>query len=78
MSRTVFFKKLKSLTGLAPVQFIREVKIRYAAQLIISHDYTIKEISYIVGIADPKYFTRWFKSIIGVTPSQYREQNKVS
>lgn len=78
MSRTVFFKKMKSLTGLAPIEFIREVKIKYAAQMIVSKNYTIKEISFMIGIADTKYFTKWFKTIMGMTPSEYREKNKPS
>lgn len=78
MSRTVFFKKMKSLTGLAPIEFIREVKIKYAAQMIVSKDYTIKEISFMIGISDTKYFTKWFKAIMGMTPSEYREKNKPS
>lgn len=78
VSRTVFFKKMKSLTGLAPIEFIREVKVKHAAQVIADTDYTIKEIAFMIGISDTKYFTRWFKKIIGMTPSEYRRKNKPS
>lgn len=73
MSRTVFFKKLKSLTGLAPIEFIRDVKIRYAAEMMRNKQYTIKEIAFMVGFGDTKYFTQCFKQIFGVTPSEYRK-----
>lgn len=78
MSRTVFFKKLKSLTGLAPVEFIRDIKIKYAARLIESQQYTIKEVSFMIGISDTKYFTQCFKKIFNMTPSEYKNTKKVS
>ena len=76
MSRTVFFKKLKSLTGQAPIEFIRDVKIRYAAKLIETQEYTIKEVAFMIGISDTKYFTRCFKSIFEMTPSEYKSLKK--
>ena len=78
MSRTVFFKKLKSLTGLAPIEFIRDIKIKYAAKLVATEPYTIKEISFMIGISDTKYFAQCFKAVYGMTPSEYRRkmQNK--
>lgn len=78
MSRTVFFKKLKSLTGLAPVEFIRDIKIKYAARLIESQQYTIKEVSFMIGISDTKYFTQCFKKIFNMTPSEYKNIKKGS
>ncbi|NDV77975.1 two-component regulator propeller domain-containing protein [Dysgonomonas sp. 511] len=76
MSRTVFFKKLKSLTGLAPIEFIRDIKMKYAATLIASQQYTIKEVSFMIGISDTKYFTQCFKNVYGMTPSEYKNQTK--
>lgn len=72
MSRTVFFKKVKSLTGLSPVEFIRDIKIKYAAKMLESENYSIKEISFMVGISDTKYFTQCFKKLFNMTPSVYR------
>lgn len=76
MSRTVFFKKLKSLTGLAPIEFVRDIKIKHAAILIEKYNYSIKEISFMIGISDTKYFTQCFKKIVGMTPSEYRTLKK--
>lgn len=56
VSRSVFFKKLKALTGLAPIEFIKEMRIKRAAQLIKQGDYTMTQIAYMVGINDPRYF----------------------
>ncbi|MDR1882693.1 MAG: response regulator [Prevotella sp.] len=78
MSRTVFFKKLKSLTGLSPIEFIRDIKIKYAANLIATRQYTIKEVSFMIGISDAKYFTRCFKNVYGMTPSEYKNMKNSS
>ncbi len=74
ISRKIFYKKIKSLTGLTPVEFLREVRIKRAAHLILSEEYMIKEIAYMVGFTDLKYFSRCFKQICGVIPSEYRRQ----
>ncbi|NLD64844.1 MAG: response regulator transcription factor, partial [Bacteroidales bacterium] len=75
IGRSVFFKKLKSLTGLAPIEFIREVRVKRAAQLIESGEYTISQVTYMVGCNDPRYFSRIFKQRFGVTPSEYRDKH---
>jgi len=64
----------KSLTSLAPVDFIREVRLRYAASLLQAQDCRIKEITYMVGFSDIRYFTKCFRELFGVTPSHYRSQ----
>lgn len=74
MSRSVFFKKIKSLTGLAPVEFIRDMKMKRAAQILSSGQYMVKEVSYLVGISDTKYFTKCFKAKYGVTPIEYKNK----
>ena len=72
MGRTVFFNRLKSMTGLSPVEFIREMRIKRAAQLLEERQYNITEVTYMVGMNDSRYFAKCFKSTYGVTPSEYR------
>jgi len=74
VSRSVFFRKLKALTGLAPVEFIKEVRIKRAASLIEENEYTMTQISYMVGINDSRYFSKCFKQVYGMTPTEYKEQ----
>ena len=74
MGRTVFFNKLKSLTGLSPVEFIREMRIKRAAQLLEERRYNITEVTYMVGMNDSRYFAKCFKNTYGVTPSEYRRK----
>ncbi len=73
VSRSVFFKKLKTLTGLAPIEFIKEMRINRAAQLIESGEFNMTQISYMVGINDPRYFSKCFKAKYGMTPTEYRD-----
>lgn len=75
MSRSVFFKKVKGLTGLAPVEYVRDVLMQHAAVLLVQDDYSIKEISYMVGMNDAKYFSRCFKNKYRMTPTEYRKLN---
>ncbi len=74
VSRSVFFKKLKALTGLAPIEFIKEMRVKRAAELIETGEYSISQISYMVGINDPRYFSKCFKQKYGMTPTEYKEQ----
>ena len=71
---TIFYRKLKSIIGLTPVDFIREVRIKRAAQLIDSGEYNFSQVAYMTGFNDPKYFSRRFKKIMGVTPTEYKER----
>ena len=73
MSRSVFFKKVKGLTGLAPVEYVRDVLLQHAAEFLLQNDYTIKEVSYMVGMNDAKYFSRCFKNKYRMTPTEYRK-----
>ena len=71
MSRTSFFNKLKVLTGYAPADYIRMIRLQHAAQLLKQGEYTIAEITDRVGFSDAKYFREVFKKYYGVSPSKY-------
>lgn len=71
MSRVHLYKKLLSLTGKSPIEFIRVIRLKRAAQLLEKSQLSISEIAYEVGFNNPKYFTKYFKSEFGVLPSQY-------
>lgn len=65
---------LKSIVGLTPVDFVCEMRIKRAAQLIEKSEYSFSQIAYMTGFNDPKYFSRRFKKIMGVTPTEYKER----
>lgn len=72
MSRSSFFKKIKSMTGVSPVEFIRDIKMKRAAQLLESGQFRVKEITFMIGISDSRYFSKCFKDKFGVTPLDYK------
>jgi signal transduction histidine kinase/ligand-binding sensor domain-containing protein/DNA-binding response OmpR family regulator len=69
--RTLFFKKIKYLTGYTPNDFIRVRRMKKAAELLKTFKYNISEVSYMVGINDPFYFSKCFKAQFGCSPSKY-------
>lgn len=73
MSRTSFYNKIKALTGMAPNDFIRNIRMQEAATLLRSQKYTVAEVADMMGFADPKYFTDTFKKFYGVPPSIYKK-----
>jgi AraC-like DNA-binding protein len=75
MSRSVFFNKIKSLTGLSPIEFIRDIKLKRAAQLLSLGEFMVKEVSYMIGILDTKYFAKIFKIKYGMSPQEYKNMH---
>ena len=74
LSRSAFFRKLRSLTGLAPVDLVKEVRLSKAAGLIETTDNNITEIAYSVGFHDAGYFGKCFRKKYGMTPKEYRRE----
>lgn len=77
LGRTVFFNRLKGLTGMSPVEFIREIRIKRAAQLLEQGKYNVSEVTYMVGMNDSRYFSKCFKATYGMTPSEYKKQKEL-
>jgi ligand-binding sensor domain-containing protein/AraC-like DNA-binding protein len=71
MSKSTLNRRIKSVTGMTPLDFIRNIKIKQACQLLITTKLPISEIAYNVGFSNPKYFTKCFKDETGMTPSDY-------
>ncbi len=75
LSKSTLYRKIKSMTGLAARDFVRNVKMKKACVMLVEHNLTIAEIAYATGFTDPKYFTRCFKDEFGVTPTDYQKQH---
>jgi signal transduction histidine kinase/DNA-binding response OmpR family regulator len=71
LSRTQLLRKLKALTGLSPNEFIKDLRLKRAADMIRQKADTITQIGYAVGFNDQSYFTKCFKKQFGVTPTEY-------
>ncbi len=76
MSRVAFYKKILLLTGQSPVAFIRTIRLKKAAQMMLDTGLSISEIAYEVGFNDPKYFAKSFKQEYGCLPSAWLRENK--
>ncbi len=72
MSRVNLYRKLHSITGLSPTEFVSNVRLKRAAQLLDQGNMTVVEVSYSVGFSTPSYFTKSFKKMFGVLPTQYK------
>ncbi len=76
MSRVSAYKKILSLTGKTPIEFIRSIRLKRAAQLLEKSQLTVAEVAYEVGFNNPKYFTKYFKAEYNVLPSAYGKQRQ--
>ncbi|MBU4198326.1 MAG: AraC family transcriptional regulator [Verrucomicrobia bacterium] len=75
-SRTHFFRIFKSQSGTTPIEYVKRRRLREALLLLQESDLNISEIGDKVGWSDPFYFSKTFKSEIGLAPSVYRVQYK--
>lgn len=77
MSRNTLYRKLQMLTGMSPVEFIRDIRLKKAATLLLaSPEASVTDISHKVGFSSPSYFTRCFKEKFGVLPKEYSVNNR--
>lgn len=73
VSRVSLYKRILTLTGHTPSEFIRNIRLRRGAQLLEQSGLTVAEIAYEVGFSNPKPFSKYFKALYGVAPSAYRK-----
>lgn len=77
MGRTTFYKKLKSLSSLSPVEFVRSMRLKRSKQLLDSGAYTVSEAGYLSGFNSLPYFSTCFKENYGMAPSAYLKKIKL-
>jgi YesN/AraC family two-component response regulator len=75
MSRGHLYKKLISLTGKSPIEFIRIIRLKRSLQYLKESQMNVAEIAYEVGFNSPKIFSKYFKEEFGMTPSEYIKNN---
>lgn len=74
ISRVQLYKRMVSLTGTTPSEYLRAKRIHWAEELLRTGDYTVSEIAYKVGFNNPRYFSKYFQDEYGMTPSQYKKK----
>ena len=67
------YRKIKQLTGMTSSEFIRSIKLKKAATLLMESGMTVAEIAYQTGFSSPSYFTKCFKEQFKMSPKEYVE-----
>lgn len=76
MSRSSFTRKIKAITNLTPLEFIKDIKMKHARHMLESQNYTVSEVAERLGFANRRYFTASFRKATGFNPSEYlRDQH---
>jgi len=71
MSHSVLYKKIKAITNMSFVEFVRDYKLKTAKELIVAKNFSVQDASFHVGYADRKYFSKLFKTHFGSAPSDF-------
>ncbi|MCG8700962.1 MAG: ATP-binding protein [Bacteroidales bacterium] len=72
LSNTNLYRKIKALTGLTATEYIRNVRLKKAAQLLKNKELNVTDVMYMVGFNHRSYFTRSFKEMHGVSPKEFK------
>ncbi len=72
VSRATFYRRLKQAVDLAPNEFIHQVRMKRASEMLSTSDVPVNSIAYAVGFNNPKYFSKCFRLDFGMTPAEYR------
>ncbi len=76
MSQSVFYRRIKGITGQSVAEFIRDVRLKRAAQLLATSELRISEIASQVGFEDSKHFREAFRKIYSLSPSEYAKEHR--
>lgn len=77
LSRTQLYRKIKTLTGFSTAIFIRQVRLKKAAELLESSDLSVGEVSSAVGFNEPSYFSSTFQELFHASPSEWRKAKRL-
>lgn len=72
LSRGHLHRKIKELTGISPVDFLRNYRLGKAARLLRQKKFTISEVAYQTGFTSPAYFSKCFKAVYHITPTEFQ------
>lgn len=75
MSRTQLYRKIDALSGESVKEFIRVIRLKKAAELLITTDSNVSEVAYSVGFNSLSYFTTSFTEYYGMNPTKFVEQH---
>jgi DNA-binding response OmpR family regulator len=73
MSRATLYRKVKNISELTPNDFIRLIRLKKAAELLVQKEYRVNEIAFIVGFRSSSYFSKCFQKQFGVLPKDFEK-----
>ena len=73
ISTKQIYRRIKQLTGLSPVEYIRSIRMKKAAMLLTQRKFSVAEVMYLVGFSNASYFSKCFQNQFGKTPKQFME-----
>ena len=73
VSKSSLYRKMKIATGLSPIEFIRNIRLKHGSQLLKDRSISVAEVAYECGFSNPKYFATCFKEEFGVSPKEYQK-----
>lgn len=76
LSHSTVLKKVKTLTGMSLVEFVKTHRLKRAAQILEKEHFQIAEVAYLVGFSDPKYFSKCFSKEFGRTPTEFVQEKR--
>ena len=76
MSRSSLHRKIKEVSDMTPIDFIRLIRLKKAAELIREKGYRANEVCEMVGINSPSYFIKLFQKQFGMTPKEFATQKE--
>ena len=76
MSQSLFYRRVKSITGQSVVEFIRDIRLKRAAQLLTSTSLRVSDVAHQVGMQDLKHFRTVFQNLHKMSPSEYARQHR--
>ena len=74
ISRVQLYRKVKEISGLSPVDYLRNYRLSKATTLLNQKRYSVSEVAYRTGFSSPAYFAKCFKSVFNMTPTEYVSQ----
>lgn len=75
LSRVQLHRRIKDITGITVGEFIRNLRLKQAAELLAKGDVTVSQVTYALGMSNPTHFTAAFKRYFGVTPTEYMKKH---
>lgn len=75
MSKRSFLRAFQAAAGESPIAYLIQLRVNRAATFLRQSDQSITDIAFNVGFSDSNYFTRQFRQVFGLSPTEYRQQN---